>query len=146
MISSGPAVRPAPMPYSTAFLWPSFRSIKECAHLPTAKKDLENESPFLYQTEACFSSACSPTPLESSPGDTRYPSSPIPEFSTLTIFYPGEIRPFDSLVGEKTVWSADSRPTIITTIADRPIYQLLKRLVHLLNPGFEQCATVVRFN
>jgi len=78
--------------------------------------------------------------------DARYRSSPIPGLSTLTIFYPGEIRRFDSLVGEKTVWSADSRPTIISTIADRPIYQLLKGLVHPFNPGFEQCATVVRFD
>jgi hypothetical protein len=62
----------------------------------------------------------------------------------LVAFYPGKVlRSLDSVVRVKPIWSADNRANIITYLAGGPVYQPLKRLMHILNAGIQQRATVI---
>src|SRR5271166_6777150 len=47
------------------------------------------------------------------------------------------------MVRVKPIWSSDNRANILTCLVDRPVYQALKRLVHILNVGLQQRRAVI---
>src|SRR5208337_5493601 len=54
-------------------------------------------------------------------------------------FYPAKVsRGLDSVVRVKPIWSSNNRANILTCLVDRPVYQPLKRLMHILNVGLQQ--------
>jgi len=54
-------------------------------------------------------------------------------------FYPAKVsRGLDSVVRAKPIFSSDNRANILTCLVDRPVYQPLKRLMHILNTGLQQ--------
>jgi hypothetical protein len=47
------------------------------------------------------------------------------------------------VVRVKPIWSADNRENILAYIADRPVYQALKRLMNIINVGLQYRGPVI---